>query len=93
MEDNLLKIKYDSTFHSFGKEINDCGSHWRRKIVGLLEEYGLEYTDPIYSNKERSILLAPAKVECEDGIFECEICIRKITFNDGTCGFFNAFII
>ena len=93
MEDNLLRIKYNGTFRSFGREINDCGSHWRRKIVGLLEEYGSEYPDPIYSQKERSILLAPAEVTCDDGIFECEIFIRKITFTDGSCGFFNGFIV
>ena len=90
---NKLYFKYSESYHSFLNELNNYSNDWRRKLVRILQKNGTEFPDPVFTQKERKILILPIKVTCTDKTVECELCLRKINFDDGSIGYYNMFLV
>ena len=92
-QESKLIIDSDETYKSFVSNLNNFKSEWRMDLIDALRLKGDELPDPVFTQKPRKILMLPAKINCSDGEHECEICLRKINFEDGSVGYFDMFVV
>ncbi len=91
--EGTLMFQYDGTKQSFITSLNDFNNSWRLKLIKELQTIGTDYPDPVFTEKGRKILSAPIKVQCEDGVIDNELCIRRIIFEDKSIGYYDMFLV
>ena len=92
MKDKLY-FEYSGYYRSLVADLNNFDNNWRRKLVRILQENGKEFPDPVYTQKERKILMLPIRIKCIDETLDKELCLRKINFDDGSIAYFDMFLV